>query len=184
VLIAFIATLLCQFVFLPFSLLPGLSALIFYYIGYLVKKWQILEKRIPVLMQCIMGIIWVYCIIYGHLEISLCRYDCYPIDILGAISGCYFVHMICKYVSNRNLFFKDILLLLGKLSLVILCFHNIEFFIIPWEVLINRLFDLVDISLNRYIVAVLIIICRLVWALAIAFFIPKIAVFRRIFSIN
>jgi fucose 4-O-acetylase-like acetyltransferase len=43
--IAVISTLICQYVFLPFSLLPGLSALLFYYLGYLANKWRIFEKK-------------------------------------------------------------------------------------------------------------------------------------------
>ena len=184
ILIAFIATSICQFVFLPFSLLPGLSALLFYYLGYLANKWRIFERKKPVFIQCIMGAIWVYCILYSHLEISFCRYDCYPIDILGAISGCYFIYVICKYVNDKNLIIKNILLLFGKLSLVILCFHNIDFLIIPWKKMISELFNFIDIASNRYIIAVLIIICRLIWALAVVLFVPKIAFCRRIFSIR
>jgi hypothetical protein len=135
-------------------------------------------------MQCIMGIIWIYCILYSHLEISLCRYDCYPIDILGAISGCYVIYMICKYINDKNLIFKSILLLLGRLSLVILCFHNIELLIIPWKTIINEIFHFMDISLNRYASAILIIVCRLIWMFAVVFFVPRIIWFRMIFSIN
>jgi fucose 4-O-acetylase-like acetyltransferase len=184
VLSSIMATLICQFVFLPFSLLPGLSALLFYYLGHLANKWRIFEKKIPIFIQYIMGIIWIYCILYSRLDVACCHYDCYPIDILGALSGCYFIYVICKYINDKDLIIKNILLLFGKLSLIVLCFHNIDLFVIPWKTMISELFNLLNIASNRYIIAILIIICRLIWALAIVFFVPKIAVCRRIFSIS
>ncbi|MDR1373061.1 MAG: acyltransferase family protein [Dysgonamonadaceae bacterium] len=185
---AIIAISIDQFVLLPFGLHQGLYALLFYYAGYLANKHRILEKKIPVFIQFIMGAVWIYCILYSHIEMSLCSYGCYPIDILRAISGCYFIYVICKYINDKNLAVKNILILFGQLSLVILCFHSIDRTVIPdgiWKSAIREIFNLkTDITSHLSIIAVLLIIYRLIWAFAAVFFVPKITFCRRIFSIK
>jgi hypothetical protein len=188
VLIAVIATLVCQYIHLPLSLLHGLSAMLFYYLGYLFKKHQFVEKKIPVYSLLIMSSIWIYCIVFSHLEMAFCEYKTYPIDILGAISGCYFTYILCKVINEKQFFFihriKSILLLLGNLSLVALCFHDLEMKIIPWGKIINKSLDIINIQSHPYLVAGLILFSRFILIGVFIYIIPKISFCQRVFSIN
>jgi hypothetical protein len=188
VLIAIIATLICQYIVLPLSFLHGLSAMLFYYLGYLFKKYRLFEKQISAYALIIMGVIWLYCIVFSHLEMSYCGYNIYPIDVLGAISGCYFTYILCKminenrYLSNSRM--KNIVLLLGKLSLLVLCFHCLEMNTIPWKKIIIKFFGVFDIQVHHYLAAGLIPLCRFTLTALVIYLIPKISFCRRLFSIN
>ena len=180
--VALLATLLCQYTYLPFSLLQGLSAMLFYYVGFAVRKTNIVEKKLPFYLVLLMGMIWIYCIIYGNLDMAFCSYNFFILNVLGAISGCYFIYLISNHIDKK---WKglNLLSLFGQLSLVVFCFHKLEIFI-PLRAIIAKVFVLCNIQLSVGLFEFLFIITRLVYIGFIVWFVPKITLFRRIFSIN
>lgn len=105
---------------LPFSLLPGLSALPFFWVGTLWKN-----KHVPNLAMFILIICWFISYFYSYIYLVSCDYGLYPIDILGACGGTLFFYNIAKYISKIQ-WLANIFIWLGMNTLSILCFHAIS----------------------------------------------------------
>lgn len=118
--IAIMATLMDRYVInLPFAVLPGLSAMMFFLIGDWLRDHKVSKIVIAVCMVC-----WVISIVYSRIWMVQCHYELYPIDILGACGGTAFIYWVSKYCAKTKL--NAIFAWLGINSLVILCFHLIE----------------------------------------------------------
>lgn len=118
--IAVLATLIDRYVInLPFALLPGLSAMMFFLIGDWLKNHKVSNIVIVICMVC-----WLISIIYSRIWMVQCHYELYPIDILGACGGTVFIYLGAKYFAKTKL--NSAFVWLGINSLVILCFHLIE----------------------------------------------------------
>ena len=103
---------------MPLSILPGVSALIFYYLGFLAKN---INFRSYYYLFFIL--IWFIAINYSHLNLVRCFYGCYPIDIIGACGGTIVVFLISKYIHGTSAKSSCIFRWFGVNSLAILCFH-------------------------------------------------------------
>lgn len=103
---------------LPFALLPGISALIFFATGKFAKQnstsWKWLLLGIPV---------WIYCIAFSGMSIVRCYYNCYPLDVIGGITGTCAIYLLSKMIHSFSTLISRALTWLGKNSLAILCFH-------------------------------------------------------------
>lgn len=118
--VALLATLTDRYIInLPFAVLPGLSAMMFYLIGDWLRNHKVSNGLIVVCMIC-----WVISILYSHISMVRCHYELYPIDILGACGGTAFIYWFSYCCSKTKI--NSVLVWLGVNSLVILCFHLIE----------------------------------------------------------
>lgn len=118
--IAVLATLMDRYVInLPFAILPGLSAMMFFLIGDWLRNHKVSNIGIAICMIC-----WLISILYSRIWMVQCHYELYPIDILGACGGTAFIYWISKYCAKTKL--KSLFVWLGVNSLVLLCFHLIE----------------------------------------------------------
>lgn len=117
--ISYIAYLLGRFIWLPFSIQSAMYAIFFIWIGYAVKKYEVLEKIKPIhyvvaLFILLLGIKYNYCnegfvIAYAHDVIF---------SLVIGIAGCILVYFVCK-IDRRG----RVLEYIGKNSLIVLCFH-------------------------------------------------------------
>lgn len=108
-------------IFIPFSVLSGLSAIVFYAIGDFFKG----IKRIP-LAYWIIGIIcWVMSFKYSRINLVQPRLDLYFVDVIGATTMSLLVYCISKSISKIPIISSS-LSWVGKSSLLILCFHLID----------------------------------------------------------
>ena len=108
---------------LPFNILQGLSALIFYDFGRRLKAFtQTREVTSWMVVGCI--VVWMIAIHFSFMSMVNCRYDCYPLDIVGAICAT----CVCMYVCIRLPKNKIINLLawIGRNSMGLLCLHLID----------------------------------------------------------
>ncbi len=103
---------------LPFAILPGVSALVFFAAGSYAKQnsisWKWLLLGIP---------IWIYCIAFSGMSIVRCYYNCYPLDVIGGITGTCVVYLLSKTIHSFSSLISCVFTWLGKNSLAILCFH-------------------------------------------------------------
>ena len=103
---------------LPFALLPGISALVFFATGSYAKQnsisWKWLLLGIPV---------WIYCIAFSGMSIVRCYYNCYPLDVIGGITGTCAIYLLSKMIHSFSALISHAFTWLGKNSLAILCFH-------------------------------------------------------------
>lgn len=117
------ATLIGRYlIFLPFSILSGLSAIIFYSIGDYFKNQSFHIKPI----HYIIGIIcWFISFKYSHLYLVQPKIDLYFIDVIGATTATIFVYFLSKKLNQMHHISKYISWI-GKNSMYILCFHLID----------------------------------------------------------
>ena len=108
----------------PFSILPGLSAMVFYLIGKYLRSHRLSQMQIIICAVC-----WIIHLFFSRIDMCICMYGIYPIDICGAIFGTIIIYHISKILSKSNTlayaFSK-----LGNSSLILLCAHTLEFYIL------------------------------------------------------
>ena len=116
------ATLIGRFVlFIPFSVLSGLSAIIFYAIGDKLKT----VRQIPIYYWIIGGLCWLISFAFSHILLYHPRVDFYFIDVAGATTMTLIFYLLSKQLY-RIKYIRTLLSLLGRYSLFILCFHLID----------------------------------------------------------
>lgn len=106
---------------LPFSILSGLSAIIFYAIGDRLKDFQKIK-----IQYWIIGVIcWMISIKYSFVGIGHPSMDLYFIDVIGATAASILVYLLSKQIS-KLLSLSSSLVWLGRNTIYILCFHLID----------------------------------------------------------
>ena len=120
-----LATLIDRYIInLPFGILPGLSAMLFFYIGDIIKK-RVINHYLNLNFLIILCLVcWILSICYSHIWMVACYYGIYPIDILGACGGTAFVYWLAKIITTTR--FSSLFSWFGVNSLIILCFHLLE----------------------------------------------------------
>ena len=107
--------------FIPFSVLSGLSAIIFYAIGDNLKECNRISKY-----YWIIGIIcWILSFKYSRISLVQPIMDLYIIDIIGATTASILIYIISKKLTGLN-YLSKFLFWVGKNSMYILCFHLID----------------------------------------------------------
>ena len=112
---------------LPFSFLQGINGLLFYSIGWYVKRHEL-----PNWLKVLSIICWPLAVYFGKIEMFGCYYKIFPLDILGACGGTWLLYFICskslslhskyKMLSLPNKFLQWC----GMNSLLILCVHEFD----------------------------------------------------------
>lgn len=129
---AIISYISSKYIWLPLSIQAGGVAVIFVYIGYLVKQKGVLKGKInlPLFFAGIIVLIAEY--EYG-ISVSVARnYYAYGlVSIVGAVLICYTILSISRMLE-KNRVLKRILCFYGENSLIILCFHLVEMGYFPW----------------------------------------------------
>lgn len=182
-----VAILLCvifgfitvRYVYLPWSIQSGMFALVFVHTGHVMRQKKILENQnLKTLFVSL--VIWLFCMyldkgrfyLVGNYSKNL------VIDILGGISGSYFV-IGCSRKVLEITWIGYALKMFGKYSLIILCLHLIEVIFFPWV----RFWSMFQLS-NNNVIVIFTIIGKLVWCSLGALFILKIPVFKNIFVVS
>lgn len=118
--IALIATFVDRYIiYIPLDFLEGCSAMLFYLVGYALKRYNIKPLWLLTLVP-----FWIISIIWSHIWMVQCNYGMFPIDVLGAVAGSTCVYYCSKYLTLTRIskFFEWV----GRNSLCILCVHLIE----------------------------------------------------------
>lgn len=152
---------------LPWSLDCALYALIFYHIGYLLKRHEavsfLCEKKY---ILGILMIVWIVMIYAGGMELYPRQYGNYVLTIAGAVSGSIFLYLFCRFISNHlPAVLIRTMVDVGKNTLSILLVHTIfGGYIAIFVVTIFRMIGQGEcLSLIYIIVILLQIICGILW---------------------
>lgn len=137
---------------LPFGLLTGISALMFYYIGYVIRNYNLfMRMNIGIALICL--ILWLVAVRYSDLEMANLKYVNPILAVVGAVSASLFLYWILSKVRSKTLAY------LGTVSMAILCIHKVitstslrSYFDIPfgWQ---QILFDFVLISVGLIVIS-------------------------------
>ena len=113
---------------LPWNILPGTAALIFYTIGYSLKN-----KSISWYVNLFLILCWTINIVYDvKLDLRSCEYGIFPLGILGACGGTLLIYVISKYLNLLSSRIKvmsyvaNFFKWCGIGSLSILCMHSLD----------------------------------------------------------
>lgn len=112
---------------LPWSLDVAFLSIFFYYVGYILKKYNLLEKIISnnkILVLIL--IIWIVGIKYSWIELAIRRYPHGCFSLITAVSGSIIVLKISKIIEEKCKIFSRVLAFCGEKSLYILFGHRIE----------------------------------------------------------
>jgi fucose 4-O-acetylase-like acetyltransferase len=150
-------------IYIPMSFNQGVSAIVFYYIGYCFKtislnKWFILTCFIIIFID----------LPFGRVGIAHCYYQCYPLNILGASAITLCIYLFCKHIEGFNVP-SQLMSWCGRNSLIILCVHNV-----------------LILTLYAYVITspVMCLFFYLLYALLGSWLLSKIPLVKYIFQIN
>lgn len=118
---------------LPFAILPGLSALVFFCAGEMIqsRKSSCHSKAIEHITIIICCLAWIAVLFLSHLNdirlsLARCYYKFYPLDVIAAFGGIWIVFRLSTLIQKLPAPFKRILIWIGRNSLVFLCLHLID----------------------------------------------------------
>lgn len=132
----------------PFSIQAGFSSLLFVFIGHTLKQYQIqiyhYKKEVILLAIILWG--WSLYFSYTNDFMNLVK-SCFPNilhNILGACAASWLIILLCKKLVNT--FIVPFLVIFGKYSAVVLCFHLLELRFFPWGI-INKFIPYITITI-------------------------------------
>lgn len=165
--LASISTYAGTFVYLPTDILQGLGALLFFYIGYLTRIYNLFDYKADMRSIIFIIILAFLSISTGSMSMVRCYYGYWPINYLAAIAVTYLIFHISKHMSNCIF-----LSWCGRVSIVILCIHIIELSYLP----INHIQKMFNISYNFDV------LIHLFVTISMSYFVLLISPVKKLFS--
>lgn len=107
---------------MPLGILTGISAMLFYAIGNYVSMYKGRLNAlycVPILL-----IAWIVDLKYGGFSMDACIYKFYPLDVIGACGGTFFIYLLSTVIKKTDCL-SSFLKWCGKISMVIFCMHYI-----------------------------------------------------------
>lgn len=124
---------------LPFSIDVAMASVIFYYVGYKLKREQILDQILKNnKLLVIFLLFWIIGIKYNWIELAIRRYPNGLFSFITAITGTMIIFkisiLIDKYLSNVS----KILCWYGRNSSYVLIMHYVESWFINYDIFQNE----------------------------------------------
>ena len=116
-----------EYIWLPFSIQPAMGAVLFYHIGYELRKREIITDSDCKSKACIVifsAVIWIFAILFGSVRMNANLYDNF-LSVLGAVCGSFIILLAAKYIAKIPIIGK-FFTWAGRYSIVIFCIHKIE----------------------------------------------------------
>lgn len=116
---------------LPLCIAQTFTAIAFYAVG-----WYIHNHPLSWWLYSLCMLVWPLSIMYGGVDISLCKVNYYPLSFIGACGGTYALYLCCNgidkllsYVIHDISYIPSPLAWCGMYSLPILCMHNVDMYV-------------------------------------------------------
>lgn len=168
--IALFSTLLSQFVIFPWSILQGMSGMLFYLMGFLFAHHQNSRHTLLPLSVLIIPIAYFY----GAIDMHTGLYPNFTMNVLGALAASYLLYVFLDFISQIH-FLRSSMSWLGEWSLLILGVHYIEFMLINWNAKISFWMETCEEPV------VWVIGIRILSIIASVFFLSRISFIKQIF---
>ena len=140
-------------VWLPQNFDIVLVFLFYLYVGYLFKQYYDKIKINKTILFLVSFMIWGICLGFNlNIELAVRKYPFYILSVIESLCASYCIIELCKILCKTK-FVKKTLMNIGKISIIILCVHSIECFLIDWKALPLNIYI---VALFRTIVVVLI----------------------------
>ncbi len=137
-LVSFASYIILSHVVLPFAILQGTLALVFYYLGYLSKNMfaEVNENNVftAVVKHQWIGfivllvlLIWIRCIRHSHIILAFGYFGQWEMDVIGSLGGIFLIYLVSLLIDKYGYKFKDGLEFIGRNSLVLFVVHSVEY---------------------------------------------------------
>ena len=122
-----------------FAIGSSICSVFFFAIGFFISennsKSQ-LKVSMPFLFF-ISVVLWLITCIFGAVDLHYCIIKLWIIDFIGACAGVYICYVISRYVEDKTIIVKRILVKAGYYSFVIYSFHAIEYVFPDWHQIVS-----------------------------------------------
>lgn len=166
-----------QILYLPWSILSGMTAVLFLHIGHLSRQKDVFSylhgKYIRIAFEIWLLARFLEC---GYpLNLVANYFYNIPLDIIGSMAGAFLVLYIAKRLE-KNPYIGQYLTWFGKYSLIVLCFHLIELNLFPWTSMLKA------VGFENFFIPT---VCgKLLWATGAIFLVQRVAILRQIFGVK
>lgn len=109
------------FPYVPWGLMRGLSAVMFFAIGWYTKR-----NPIPIYVWIAFVFCWLIALRFGSLDMSTYTYKIFPMEVLGAVGATWLVYLLSKAIQNHTVLTCKLLRWFGINSLLILCVNTLD----------------------------------------------------------
>lgn len=133
--IAFIGSLMCKWITLPYQILQTMIATAYVYFGYQMKKKKLLEKKLSIYIILFMLALWCFCIYFGAMDLALFDVRLGIVDVLGSLCGAFLIIKLSVWINQFELHIFEPIMTIGRYTLWILCLHSLEMSVVPWRIL-------------------------------------------------
>ena len=127
-----VCTQLPFYAFMPFCLAQSVCGAGYLYLGYCVKKNQLLTKKLSGQTYAVLIAICISAFLFGTVDVSQNVWKLGFFDyIASGVAG----FLLCKILLQCERFegkIANVFRLLGRNSLYIFCIHTIEYLVFPW----------------------------------------------------
>lgn len=115
----------------------SLCGVFFYAIGFFIRERNILLKEQTFTLKPFVILVavfsWLVTSLFGVVDLHYSVIKLWVIDFIGACSGVYICYVISRFVKDRTILVKSVLVKVGYYSFVIYAFHAIEYVFPDWH---------------------------------------------------
>lgn len=151
--ISYIGYKTSKILFLPFSIQPGMFAIIFFYFGNLLReKNEIFDKyKIIIYILGIFSLIFCSISQKNTLSIATANVTYGLLNILGAIGGSLIIIEVSKFLENIKII-KDIFIYIGQNTEKILGFHLLALNVLTFTKIIDIFQKYLNVNSNMIVI--------------------------------
>ena len=164
---------------IPFAIQPALLSQIFFFFGFVVKKYQLINKfgTLLIIVSMILWLIDSQFNLFGFVNAA--AQNTWLAILVGMLSSMVVIKfsILLDKILNFSIWLKRLLKFWGSQSLLILCFHLIDLDMVQiWPVIVGKF------SVVSYTFAIVCgIIYRIIFASAFAVSMPRIPLLRNFY---
>ena len=125
-----------EHVFVPYCIPLGITAVGFVYVGYLVRRFEVIESLELKYFFPLLLILWFYNWRQGGIDMALFWYPSgYVFGLLGALGAFFVLYFFCKNFFVKGSFFWKMIRFCGRYSLIVYCIHAIDENLMNWKMI-------------------------------------------------
>lgn len=126
-----------KIIWLPLSIQAGMCALLFMYVGHLLREYHdeiSMVKTVDQVFFVVMAFfMWIYMIKnFKAFWLVHCEIGNGIVDIIGSLCGCSILYLLSKGIDQKIPFVSHFFSFFGRYSLLFLCIHIIELTFFPY----------------------------------------------------
>lgn len=166
---------------LPLSVQPAMTSLLFLYTGYILKQRKAFETD-NLIIYVFCTVLWLICILTCDTNMAKNLYSHSILNVIGAIGGSFLIIKVCQLIEIKGWIprIRRAFVFLGRNSLIILCFHNIELNLLNWNSVYN---SFMGIGINRTITYIICFIIKMLLLYFCVFIVHRFSWLRYIYSV-